>query len=1381
MPLFDYSASSNSIFIPAGATAGAVQLQGLNDSTYEGTESIAVEILRVINGTEDGDQRVTTSILDNEPAPFVILGAGPLSIAENQGAVTIIATLSNPSAEAVVVGLSFEGSTVYGVDYSASAASIIVAAGETSASTTLGVVNDNIDEMNEVITIDVSSVTGGTENGSQQVTITIIDDDLPRTPLRPLELHHAFSVGGVGQDGAWGVDFDASGNSLIVGNFRETVDFDPGIAVASITSGLSYAEDIFAAKYTPEGQLIWAKAVYGPQGFDFVRDVRFNPSRDSFVMVGNFERTVDFDMGSATVNLTSVGGRDAFVARYDADGNIVWTFRIGGSGTDSVESVRWDNGGNLLVGGYFSGTADFDPGPSSVTLTSDGGADAFLAKYDLSGHLQWVRQFGGASESQIRGLGVDSTDAVIATGFFDGSIDLDPTTNTKTVTSNGNHDAMVAKVAANGDLIWANSTGGTGDDRGLSVSVDSNDAIYYTGIFDAAVDFDPQVPVFLVNASTRSTFASKLAPNGNLVWAVPIASGTSGNEQRRSIAVDHLDNIYISGYFTSQSSDFDPGPGTHILGSAGDNDIFVSCISSDSELLWAGAMGGTGRDNGMSLAVSDMGVVYAVGQWGLFNASGDFDPGAGSYVLTGPGAYDIFVAALSPMPTITLEYSGTSSLVESSVSLDLVLKLNETSSQPTIVTLASSGSATIGLDYALPSQVMIPSGSTSAGVSLVIADDNVFEGSETVSIRIGATNQGMAGSSREVALTILDNDRLPSVSLEIAGSPIAEDLGAGYVLALLSNPSTQDIIVSLGFGGAAELNVDYLASSNAIVVFAGQTSGSITVSGVDDLTFEGSESLVVEILNITNGTENGTQSIVAAIADNDALPSVTLHLSGDTLKEDGGVATVTALLSNPSVHDLTVDLSTTGSASLGVDYFATSTSVTIPAGSLSGTLSFTSVNDLLREGDESIVVDIVAISGGVKGTPSQVTTSITDDTSDPFQLIDDTLTLLGTLGNDNLSIDYGISINSFTASVNRLSGQFSSTKIVIQGSEGSDTLAIRLSSLADDATLNGSSGSISSSGYVISYANVETTVLNGDRSDQVTYIDPGVVNTSYLLPQYGILQGSGFTNLAIAFGNHTVNALGNDDNLFVYGDVGAQAYIATPIQARMPVGSQLLIGNNFKRVYAYGMGGNDTATYSGSAADETMTALWNYTFVNSASTVQYFDSFKTLTVRGNGGFDTAVMYDSPGVDTFTASDTSFRYTRSGVFSNIANGYDRVYAFNHLGGFDTATLNGSSGNDRLTSLVNYSVLVTPTTLQQATGFRTVIVNAGTGNDTATLQDSTGSDTLNAFAGTAELVYANGRTARAIGFDTVNVNGTLGGTNRRNINAPTYQLKFKGTWV
>ncbi len=144
--------------------------------------------------------------------------------------------------------------------------------------------------------------------------------------------------------------------------------------------------------------------------------------------------------------------------------------------------------------------------------------------------------------------------------------------------------------------------------------------------------------------------------------------------------------------------------------------------------------------------------------------------------------------------------------------------------------------------------------------------------------------------------------------------------------------------------------------------------------------------------------------------------------------------------------------------------------------------------------------------------------------------------------------------------------------IVVDTGGGSDSLTVNLSSLADTATLNGPSGSITSSNYAISYTNVETTVLNGGANDQVTYNDPGVVNTAYLLPVYGILQGFGFSNQAIAFGNYTVNAAGNDDN---YSSTATRAFKPmSPRQHSSPYagGSQVLLGNNFKRVYAYGMG-----------------------------------------------------------------------------------------------------------------------------------------------------------------------------------------------------------------
>ncbi len=112
------------------------------------------------------------------------------------------------------------------------------------------------------------------------------------------------------------------------------------------------------------------------------------------VVTGSFAGTVDFDPGPGKTNLTSVGeafnDADIFVARYSASGALVSAIRIGGTLNDRVSDVAVDASGNAVVTGYFQGTADFDPGPGTMNLTSAGGLDVFVARYTPSGALALV-------------------------------------------------------------------------------------------------------------------------------------------------------------------------------------------------------------------------------------------------------------------------------------------------------------------------------------------------------------------------------------------------------------------------------------------------------------------------------------------------------------------------------------------------------------------------------------------------------------------------------------------------------------------------------------------------------------------------------------------------------------------------------------------------------------------------------------------------------------------------------------------------------------------------------------------------------------------------------------------------------------------------------
>src|SRR5690606_26678071 len=107
--------------------------------------------------------------------------------------------------------------------------------------------------------------------------------------------------------------------------------------------------------------------------------------------------TVDFDPGNGVFNLTSADFEDIFISKLDANGNFVWAKRIGGTGSDFGYAISIDNNGNIYTTGAFMGTADFDPGTGSYTMSSSGFFDAFILKLDANGNFVWAKQFSGIS------------------------------------------------------------------------------------------------------------------------------------------------------------------------------------------------------------------------------------------------------------------------------------------------------------------------------------------------------------------------------------------------------------------------------------------------------------------------------------------------------------------------------------------------------------------------------------------------------------------------------------------------------------------------------------------------------------------------------------------------------------------------------------------------------------------------------------------------------------------------------------------------------------------------------------------------------------------------------------------------------------------------
>ncbi|MET3542539.1 Tfp pilus assembly major pilin PilA, partial [Pontibacter aydingkolensis] len=251
---------------------------------------------------------------------------------------------------------------------------------------------------------------------------------------------------------------DTQGNTYVVGYFRDRIIFD-GITLKS-----SGGWDVFIAKYNASGSVLWAQRAGGAN-----TDVGTGVAIDGFgnaYVTGYFYDPATF--GSTT--LTSAGGADMFVAKYDPSGNVLWAQRSGGANNDISNSIAVDGSGNAYVTGYFYETTTF----GSTTLTSSGGQDMFVAKYNASGTVVWAKQAGGTNSDYGRGIAVDGQGNAYVTGEFYGTATFGSTT----LTSAGYDDIFVAKYDASGTVVWAKQAGGTNSDYGRGIAVDGQGNAY---------------------------------------------------------------------------------------------------------------------------------------------------------------------------------------------------------------------------------------------------------------------------------------------------------------------------------------------------------------------------------------------------------------------------------------------------------------------------------------------------------------------------------------------------------------------------------------------------------------------------------------------------------------------------------------------------------------------------------------------------------------------------------------------------------------------------------------------------------------------------------------------------------------------------------------
>ena len=362
---------------------------------------------------------------------------------------------------------------------------------------------------------------------------------------------------------------DAAGNAYVV-----------GVTQGSLGGTSAGSSDAFVAKYNPSGTLLWTRQL-GTSSSEQALDVCVD-------LAGNV-----YIAGSTQGSLAApnAGSGDGFVAKYNASGTLLWTKQFGTSAGDSMAAVSVDSAGNIYVAGSTQG---------NLGAPNAGGADAFVLKLSSSGTLLWSRQLGTANNDTGEiDIALDGTGSVYISAYTDGNIGGTPA---------GGFDAWIGKYDSSGTLSWVTQFGTTAHDFGTSMSVDGAGNVYIAGRTKGNLGG--------ANAGLDDGFVAKFDSSGASVWSQQF--GTSSDDDINGVWADGLGNVYVAGY------SFGNLEGTN----AGLNDGWVARLSE----RWDAQLGTNHRDESYGVATDALGNSYVTGFTG------------GALNGANAGIYDAFVS-----------------------------------------------------------------------------------------------------------------------------------------------------------------------------------------------------------------------------------------------------------------------------------------------------------------------------------------------------------------------------------------------------------------------------------------------------------------------------------------------------------------------------------------------------------------------------------------------------------------------------------------------------------------------------------------------------------------------------------------------------------------
>lgn len=313
--------------------------------------------------------------------------------------------------------------------------------------------------------------------------------------------------------------------------------------------------------------------------------VKVDGNNNVFV-VGSFTGTVDFDAapGNAKILTAPVGSTYGFIAKYTADGSLVWAYTFAGSDVFPA-GLSIGTGGSLYVTGRFSGTVDVNPNTGN-TLISSGGYDAFVVHLNNNGVYLWSNVIGGPGDDYGNSIASEADGDTYVGLQFQQTV----TVGSTSYTALGATDGMLIKYSALGDVVFVIDLGYTGFDNTISsLAVDKDGNIDVAGYLNGAVNFNP-LGVTNRRSAQKSLFIAQYSPDGAFNWINTIGDNFTDNTQTFKVAVDIFGRVYVVGSYTT--------PAWYLanasLNPRGSRDVFIGQYSQTGGFTAFKNIGSTG-------------------------------------------------------------------------------------------------------------------------------------------------------------------------------------------------------------------------------------------------------------------------------------------------------------------------------------------------------------------------------------------------------------------------------------------------------------------------------------------------------------------------------------------------------------------------------------------------------------------------------------------------------------------------------------------------------------------------------------------------------------------------------------------------------------------